>query len=261
MRQISDSSSAQKVCRILKTLSSPTPQRLTDISNGSGVNKATALRLLEEMMDEGFVQRDQASKRYTLGEEAITLSLAMQGRDSIRDRARPAILRLADMCGDTVLLSRRSGLDAVCVDREFGSFPIRANYLDLGMRRPLGVGAGSLALLAWLPDEEIDAVLELNQTAIEKKHPLMSIELIKEEVARSRERGYAMLLDVVVRQMGGIGVPIFGRDGRPFASLSIAALTDRIVSRSETLVTELKKVASELSSQSQGLAINEFYEI
>lgn len=261
MRQISDSSAAQKVCRILKTLSSPVPQRLTDIANGSGVNKATVLRLLEEMMLEGFVQRDASSKKYSLGEEAITLGLAMQGRDHIRDRARPSILRLADMCGDTVLLSTRSGRDAVCVDREFGRFPIRANYLDLGMRRPLGVGAGSLALLAWLPDDEIDAVLDLNQSIIETKYPQMSIGLIKDEVVRSRERGYAMLLDVVVKQMGGVGVPIFGRDGRPFASISIAALTDRIVGRLELLVSELQKIANELSSQTQSTQMNATSEI
>ncbi|HBI83203.1 IclR family transcriptional regulator [Orrella sp. NBD-18] len=261
MRQVSDSSAAQKVCRILKALSSPSPQRLTDIAVGSGVNKATALRLLEEMMAEGFVLRDPQSKRYVLGDEAITLGLAMQGRDHIRDRARPAILKLADLCGDTVLLSTRSGRDAVCIDREFGSFPIRANYLDLGMRRPLGVGAGSLALLAWLPDDEVQAVLELNQSVIEKKYPLLSIDMIKQEVTRSRERGYAMLLDVVVRQMGGIGVPIFGRDGRPFASLSVAALTDRIVGRREMLVSELKKVANELSNPTQSMQANEVIEI
>lgn len=250
MRQVSDSSAAQKVCRILKILSTPVPLRLTDIASGSGVNKATALRLLEELMDEGFVHRDQATKRYFLGEEAITLGLAMQGRDHIRDRARPALLRLADMCGDTVLLSTRSGCEAVCIDREFGSFPIRANYLDLGMRRPLGVGAGSMALLAWLPDQEIDAVLELNKTINTQKYPLMTIPLIKEEIVRSRERGYSMLLEVVVAQMGGIGVPIFGRDGRPYAALSVAALKDRISDRKEFLVTELQKVARELANTS-----------
>ena len=248
MRQVSDSSAAQKVCRILKILSTPLPLRLTDIASGSGVNKATALRLLEEMMDEGFVHRDPNNKRFFLGEEAITLGLATQGRDHIRDRARPALLRLADLCGDTVLLSTRSGCEAVCIDREFGSFPIRANYLDLGMRRPLGVGAGSLALLAWLPDEEIDTVLQLNQTVNAQKYPLMTISLIKEEVARSRERGYSMLLEVVVAQMGGLAVPIFGRDGRPYAALSVAALKDRISDRRDFLVAELQKVARELEN-------------
>jgi DNA-binding IclR family transcriptional regulator len=248
MRQVSDSSAAQKVCRILKILSTPQPLRLTDIASASGLNKATALRLLEEMTQEGFVCRDHASKRYCLGDEAMTLGIAMHGRGHIRDRARPAMLRLADLCGDTVLLSVRSGCDAVCIDREFGSFPIRANYLDLGMRRPLGVGAGSLALLAWLPDEEVDAVLELNRVTLAARYPRIGPSFLKEEVARSRARGYAMLLELVVEQMGGIAVPVLERDGRPVAAISVAAMTARIVSRQDLLVPALKKEAQELSN-------------
>jgi DNA-binding IclR family transcriptional regulator len=186
MRHASDSNAAQKVCRLLRALSTPVPQRLADIAESSGVNKATALRLLESMAGEGFVVRDEATKRYTLGDEALALGIAMQGRDHIRDRARPTLLRLAASTGDTMLLSTRSGIESVCVDREFGSYPIRANYLDLGMRRPLGVGAGSLALLAWLPDDEVNTVLSLIAPRIAKRYPRISIDLLKTEVACCR---------------------------------------------------------------------------
>ena len=249
MRHTSDSNAAQKVCRLLRALSTPVPQRLADIAEGSGVNKATALRLLDSLIGEGFVVRDEATKRYTLGDEALALGIAMQGRDHIRDRARPTLLRLAASTGDTMLLSTRSGIESVCVDREFGSYPIRANYLDLGMRRPLGVGAGSLALLAWLPDDEVNAVLQLIAPRIAKRYPRITTELLKTEVALARQRGYALLLDVVVDQMGGIGVPVFGSDGRPLAAISLAALTSRITPRVGQLVPQLRKAAEDLSRE------------
>lgn len=247
MRQHSSTNSIQKVCRILKILSTPQPLRLTDISEASGVNKATALRLLETLIEEGFVARDERKKLYTLGEESATLGIAMHGRNHIRNRARSALLRLADISGDTVLLSTRSGCEVVCIDREFGNFPIRANYLDIGMRRPLGIGAGALAVLAWLPDEEVDSILELNQPILARNYPRISVSLIKDAVQQSREQGFAMLLNVVVDQMGGIAVPIMGMDGRPYAAISIAALTQRIESRQEMLVAAMKKEAQELS--------------
>ena len=249
MRHTSDSNAAQKVCRLLRALSTPVPQRLADIAEGSGVNKATALRLLDSLIGEGFVVRDEATKRYALGDEALALGIAMQGRDHIRDRARPTLLRLAASTGDTMLLSTRSGIESVCVDREFGSYPIRANYLDLGMRRPLGVGAGSLALLAWLPDDEVNAVLQLIAPRIAKRYPRITTELLKTEVALARQRGYALLLDVVVDQMGGIGVPVFGSDGRPLAAISLAALTSRITPRVGQLVPQLRKAAEDLSRE------------
>lgn len=247
MHRPSDTNSAQKVCRILRVLSSPEPLRLADLTLLSGVSKATALRLLETLVAEGFVARDEASRRYRLGDEALLLGMAMQGRDRVRDRARPSLVRLAALSGDTVLLSARHGLESVCVDREFGSFPIRASYLEIGSRRPLGAGAGSMALLAWLPDEEIDTVLGLLEPVYAKRHPGITRQLVAAEIAAARRRGYAMLLDVVVDRMGGIGVPVLGGDGRPVAALSIAALTQRITSRLPLLVPALQEAAAALS--------------
>ena len=155
----------------------------------------------------------------------------MQGRDHIRERARPALVRLAALSGDTVLLSTRSGLESVCIDREFGSFPIRANYLELGSRRPLGAGAGSLALLAWLPDDEIRAVLDLLAPVFKERYPRITRPALEAEIGLARQRGYAMILDVVVEQMGGIGVPIRSGDGKPVAAISLAALSQRITDR------------------------------
>jgi DNA-binding IclR family transcriptional regulator len=58
-----------------------------------------------------------------------------------------------------------------------------------------------------------------------------------------------VLLDVVVDQMGGIGVPILGSDGKPVGAISIAALTPRISTRQSMLGTALKQAAMELSAQ------------
>jgi DNA-binding IclR family transcriptional regulator len=248
MYQASDSNSAQKVCRILRVLSTPQPLRLVDISAASDLNRATTLRLLETLMDEGFVQRDKATKRYSLGDEALILGIAMQGRDHIRDRARPSLITLSALSGDTLLLSTRHGLESVCVDREFGNFPIRANYLELGSRRPLGVGAGSLALLAWLPDDEIETLLGLLDPVLKKNYPRITCALLRTEIALARQRGYAMLLDLVVDQMGGVAVPIFGGDGKPIGAISVAALSQRISTRLPLLVPALKNAVDGLSA-------------
>lgn len=248
MHQISDTNSAQKVCRILRVLSTPQPLRLADISDGSGLNKATTLRLIETLMSEDFVRRDPTTKCYSLGNEALVLGMAMQGREHIRDRVRPSLVQLAALSGDTLLLSTRHGLESVCVDREFGTFPIRANYLDIGSRRPLGAGAGSLAILAGLPNAEVETVLNLLEPIFKKRYPRITPELLRTEIALARERGYAMLLDRVVEQMGGIGVPILGSDGKPVGAISVAALSQRISTRLSLLVPALKTAGLHLSA-------------
>jgi DNA-binding IclR family transcriptional regulator len=248
MPRASDTNSVQKICRILRVLSTPQPLRLADVCAATGLNKATALRLLNALVVERFVQRDAGTRRFALGEEALVLGIAMQGRDHISKWARPWLVRLAGLTGDTIILSTRNGIEAVCIDREFGAYPIRANYLDIGSRRPLGVGAGSMAILAWLPDEA-KAVLDQVEPIITARYPRIDRALLETEIGAARARGYSLLLDVVVERMGGVGVPIFGSDGRPVAALSLAALNDRITTRLPLLVPALKEAAAALSAQ------------
>lgn len=249
MYQASSTNAPQKVCRILKILSNPESLRLADIAQGADISAPTTLRILETLIEEGFVRRDPANpKRYLLGDQALLLGMAMQGRDHIRDRARPALVRLAAVSGDTVLLSTRHGIESVCVDREFGSFPIRANYLDVGSRRPLGAGAGSLALLAWLPADERETIFDLVRPAMAARYPQLTPQRLRDEVRLARDNGYAVLLDAVVEQMGGVSMPIFGADGRPTAAISIAALSNRITSRLPMLVKALQQEAAQLSA-------------
>jgi DNA-binding IclR family transcriptional regulator len=254
MPRPSDTSAIQKICRILRTLSVPEPLRLADVSAATGLNKATALRLLDALSAEGFVERDDATKRYRLGNQALLLGLAMQGRDHVRERARPWLVKLAAMSGDTVLLSTRDGVEAVCVDREFGSYPIRANYLDVGSRRPLGVGAGSLALLAWLPAAEVHAVLDHVAPVLAARYPRIDRRLLQGKIDESRKQGYTLLLDVVVERMGGLSMPILGTDGRPTAAISIAALNDRLTSRLDLLVDAVREATAALSAAPAALS-------
>ncbi len=243
MPRASDSSSVQKVCSILRALSSPQPLRLADVCAATGLNKSTALRILDNLSEEGFIARDAQSKRFQLGDAALALGIAMQHRDHVTKRARAWLVRLAGLAGDTILLSTRQGIESVCIDRETGSYPIRADYLDIGSRRPLGVGAGSLALLAWLPDDEVREIVDRVMPVIVTRYPRIDRLLLEDEIAQSRARGHTMLFDVVVERMGGIGVPIFANDGRVVAALSLAALNERITMRLATLVPALREAA------------------
>jgi DNA-binding IclR family transcriptional regulator len=237
----------QKACRILRSLSSPDASRLSEIASVTSLNKATALRILDILAREGFVEREEATKSWSLGAESYLLGTAASRRHNLRERARPSMVRLAAATSDTVLLSVRSGLETVCIDREIGDYPIRANYLDIGSRRPLGIGAGSMALLAWLPDSEIEAILGLIKPAL-AAYPKLSVKWLEREVEQSRARGYALVLNQIIPRMGGIGVPVLGPDQRPIAGLSIAALSERISPRLEELVATLRKEAQQISN-------------
>ncbi|MCD2513228.1 IclR family transcriptional regulator [Comamonas endophytica] len=235
-------SSVERAMRVLRVMSEGTNTRLTDIAAAADLDKATALRLLEMLVRDGFVVRDPASKQFALGPELMVLGAAALRRFDPRPLVRPSVMRLVGQFEDSVVLSIPSGIESLCIEVEEGSYPIRANYLRVGSRRPLGVGAGSLALLAWMPQAEREAALEVLLTQLQR-YPRIDAKLLHERIDQAREKGYAVLLDVVVERMGGIAAPIFAPDGKPVAAISIAALNERILSREAQLAQALQHEA------------------
>lgn len=223
-------SSVERAMRVLRVMSEGANARLTDIAAAADLDKATALRLLEMMVRDGFVTRDALTKQFNLGPELMVLGAAALRRFDPRPIVRPSLMRLVGQFEDSAVVSIPSGIESLCIDVEEGTYPIRANYLRVGSRRPLGVGAGSLALLAWLPQAEREAAIDILLGQLQR-YPRITAELLHERIDQARTRGYAVLLDVVVERMGGIAVPILDPHGRPVAAISIAALNDRILTR------------------------------
>jgi DNA-binding IclR family transcriptional regulator len=236
-------SSVQRACSILRVMSDSRNSRLTDIAHAAELDKATTLRLLEVLTRNGLVQRNPVNKQYSLGPEVFVLGAAAAARQDLRPIARPSLIRLADVFEDSTMLSLPRGAESVCVDVQSGSYAIRAQYLEAGSRRPLGVGAGSLALLAWLPDEEITALLPLITQRL-SPYPRMNEKVIIRSIEQARKQGFSTVFDILIDRMGGIGVPILGPDRRPLAALSIAALTDRIRSREQAMAEALYREAN-----------------
>ncbi|MDH2386242.1 IclR family transcriptional regulator [Bradyrhizobium sp. CER78] len=236
----------QKVCAILRVLAQRSPLRLTDIADTTSLNKATALRILNSLIEEGFVSRVAGAKTYELGQEARVMAVGARRSVDIAELAQPSLLRLSERSADTALLSVRSGVEALYLARSVGSHPLQPNYLQIGSRRPLGVGAGALALLVWLPDAEIEAVIEVIAPRLAKS-PRITPKFLRERIAVARKAGHTVLLDAAFPGMGGVGVPVRDDAGEVVAALSIGAATDRIRRRETELADMLKKEAQVLA--------------
>jgi DNA-binding IclR family transcriptional regulator len=123
--------------------------RLVDLQRALGLKRPTVHRILVSLVDHGLVSCDERSRAYRLGWEAAVLGWsALKGGYDLREIAQGAMNRLAEETGATALLCACSRRDTVCIDRKAGDYPIKVFTAEVGTRRPLGVGAGSLAALA-----------------------------------------------------------------------------------------------------------------
>lgn len=219
-------------------------ERVTQLAQRIGLSQPTTHRLLRSLMDEGMVEQDARTKRYRLSLDFFALAARAGNTGNLRELARPALLRLSASLGDSLFLLARSGFDAICLDRSEGPFPIRTFTGDIGGRVALGVGQGSLAILAFLPEEERDTVIHYNLTRLKDFH-LYDEVFLRSEVENVRALGYAGRNTGVLQGMAGVAVPILDRDGRAVAALSVATVSDRLgPDRLPTVVEMLKREAA-----------------
>lgn len=236
--KLAQGNSIDKVCAVLILLAEHQSLRLSEVSHAIGLNRVTALRILDSLCANDFVRRSGSPPRYSFGPEitAMTLSSPLP---NLREIIRPSLLRMADISGDAAILSVRSGVDAICIDKMIGDYPINNHTLDIGVRRPLGVGAGSMALLAWSPPSEHEVIIDISLTRSADFYPKLTRNLIYDTIQHSREVGYVVLLDVVVERLGGIACPIYDAKDNVVAALSVTGLRERIASRESELAEAL----------------------
>ena len=245
--QVASVKTIGRVATVLQALAdgAAAGMRLSDLCAATGFSKATMHRLIGALTEIDYVEYDEASRLYRLGYVLFALGGAAR-RFHIVDLARPALMRLAAYTGDTVYLSLRNGDDALCVDRCTGSFPIRTLTLDIGDRRPLGIGAGSLALLAFQPQADIARVVATGREA-RRDFAGFGVDALSQMIETTRHAGYALNDGGIVRAMVAIGVPVRDKAGRVLAAMSIAAIKERFEGpRLMELVEVLQKEATSL---------------
>ena len=219
--------------------------RIGEIVTTSGLPQSTCFRMLQRMEVEGLVNRDPHTRKYYLGPLLHELGLLARPRYRLSELCDAAMHHLADVTHDTIYLSERSNMEAVCTNRVLGDFPIKALALDIGIRRPLGVGAGGLAILCAMPEDEAQAIIKDNAHRY-LKFATFSVDFLLTAVAQGRAQGYSFLDSAVTPGTAAIGVA-FPMDN-PVAAISVSALSGRLeLPRREEIAHELQRQLRKIS--------------
>ncbi len=224
--------------------------RLGELATASGLPTSTCFRMLQRLEAEGLVERHAVTRKYFLGPLLYELGLLARPRYPLAERCEPAMAELAELTKDTVYLSERRGLESICAARVLGDYPIKALTLDVGVRRPVGVGAGGLAMLCALPPAQAEDIIEAN-TPRYRQHSTLDAAQVRTAVIAGRARGFAFLDGPVVPGVAAVGVA-FPADN-PVAALSVAAISTRLDEQRRTeIAAALQRQALRLT---RGLAL------
>ena len=214
------------------------------IVRDSGLTRPTVHRLLTSLAAEGLLDHDPIKHTWHYGPEIFVMGAIAAARYPIEELARPSLHRLAEETGESAFLSIRRGAETVCLLREEGSFPIRSFVLHEGVRFPLGVASAGLAILAFLPDVEVDA--HLAATALDDSDAFTvrwgaqhSPARIRTNIERTRITGYSVNPGLIFEGSWGMGAAVFDRTSRPAWALSLTGIEPRFTPERQKMLGQL----------------------
>ncbi len=211
-----------------------------------------------------------ADGRYILGRSLVRKGeLARQSHRSLADIA-DSVGRIAALTGDTAFYTERSGSIGICVWREDGNGPFRNNVLSVGDQHPLGIGAGALAILAALPEDEAERIQEDNLAVFDEETQagrILRTPTFASALGEARAQGWAVNTGMVVDESWAVGVAL-PRDAalapdsvtddlwlRPEGALSVASVRSRLQPpRLARIVEALRHEARRVAARARDVA-------
>jgi len=253
--------SIQRAIAVLRILAAvrETGLGLTQISMHAQLTRPTTHRILSVLVAEGIVEQ-RPGRRYIVGEQIPLLALSRRIPDPLLDIVTPHLKAVVGEIGDAGFLTRRAGLDTVCVARQLGTYPIQVLAWDVGERRPLGVTIAGIAILSGMQPQAARAVLIRNRSRLAQYG--VSAEAILREVAITRQRGFAVRPRALTPGASAVSVIVRSPGGAAHGALTITPIsrrmspkrTDEIVTRvrlrAEAIESELRKAATSRSARS-----------
>jgi len=221
---------------------------VTQIAKLTGLSKTTTFRLLNTLINTGYVRKLNGGNSYTLGMKFLELSGSILDRHDIRNIARPYLEQLSRSTGEIVHLATLDDGEVVYVDKLDSSEHVIRIHSTIGNRSPLHCTGLGKVLLSGLSDREIDLIVKRRGLEKYTESTITDINDLKKELALIRERGYGLDNKEHEIEIRCVAAPLYGRKKGIVAAISVTApeiyMPDE---RLPTLIGDIKKIAAEIS--------------
>jgi IclR family pca regulon transcriptional regulator len=200
---------------------------LTDVVKRTGLNKATAYRILSTLEATGYLERDPDTRRYRPGLKVLQLGFAALHSLDIRQIAHPHLEQLAHEQDLTGSLGVLDGVQVVYVDR-IRNREIVGLLLGPGDRIPAHCSSMGKVMLAHLTHTELKKTLETAELKPRTVNSITSVEDLITEIGRIRNDGYALNDEELASGLRAVAAPIFDSDGHCCAAINVSGSSDMI---------------------------------
>ncbi|MCC2096862.1 MAG: IclR family transcriptional regulator [Hyphomicrobiales bacterium] len=217
-----------KGLRVLEAFSAERPDMtLSEVAQVAGLDPGTTYRLLNTLTVHGYVERIAETKQFRLTLKVLDLGFRAIGRQSIPELARPVLHSLVSEVHEAASLGTLEGSDILYVERVRAGHDRLGVEIRVGSTIPAHCSAIGQALLAYLPERQLEQVLTHPSRSEDMAPVPVSSEELKQALEQIRTDGYCLRDSYFANGLRVLAVPVLDDDNRPLAAISITGLARR----------------------------------
>ncbi|MDX6516657.1 MAG: hypothetical protein QOH73_2323 [Gaiellaceae bacterium] len=224
---------------ILEHVATRTGVTRAELADAIGLPKSSASVLINGLLERRYLAID-GGRRLVLGVRAFETGSAFLRQLSVRDLARPALDALVAEFGHTCHLAVLDGRDVVYLDKADPARGAVQLVTSIGARLPAARTAVGKAQLAFLPEDEVQALFAGEPAAVVR---------LQAERAEVRAAGYALDRGETVGGVVCVAAPVLDHRGRPLAAIGMTYLDASAEARDAEIGPRVAAVAAELSGR------------
>jgi IclR family KDG regulon transcriptional repressor len=193
-----------------------------------GLPRATVLRLCSTLVQYRYLAKDPHSNNYSLGMRMFEQGSILFDSFAVRVAASRHLTQLQRETGQTVFLGVMDNDELLYIDKREDPRNVISFTSKVGTRRPPFWGMCGPCLMAYMPNDQVERILEKAPLTAITKNSITSAKGFKAWLSRIRVEGLAIDHETTFEGITGIAAPIRDSWGGVVASLGVAMISSAV---------------------------------
>ncbi|MGO4887601.1 IclR family transcriptional regulator [Anaerobacillus sp. MEB173] len=197
---------------------------IAEIQEELGYPKSTVFRILNSLEKFDYIERNEENHRYSLGINFFRLGSIVQSQLDLREVALQTMKKISEKTNETIDLNIIDGINRICIDKVDSNQDVR-NFVRVGERKPLYLGASGKVLLAFISSHEREKIFDQLE---EEDDLVFDRKKLENDIGDIKEKGYAVTKGERVEGSFAISAPVYDNSQKMIASLTLAGPIQRL---------------------------------
>jgi len=203
------------------------PARFIDILDATGLSKGTLHRILQTLIEHGYLRLDERNQTYCLGSRPFQLAHRVWDQFDLRGAAAPELDRLCQLTGETVRLGVLDEGQVLYIDQREQAHPIRlANAV--GSKAAVHASALGKAIMAHLDPSARKSLRDTTSWEAFTGRTIVTDTELDQQLNIIKARGYAVSVEEQHVGVCAVAAPVLDHRAQPLGAIGIIAPSFRL---------------------------------